>query len=114
MADTPKQRVRPRLTLLRVESANLNFGCLECTVEGTDTPATLVLLDNRHQRVVGGLPRVGDVVGCEHVCHSVYSPRIRLAAEELAVHTMLRTRGLPFDVTEEIFPIRRPLYSITV
>eukprot|EP00966_Prymnesium_polylepis_P289443 6686044-Prymnesium_polylepis.1 len=69
------QRHMRKLSLVRIVSSNLNFGCMTGLLEGTDIPVTLALLTSRKQRLLGGWPRVGDIVGCEHVAHSVYEPR---------------------------------------
>lgn len=113
MENTPRngnQGVR-RLTLVRVKSANLSFGCMAGVVEGTDTPVTLKLVCHRRQRLLGGWPREGDLVGCEHDVHSVYEPRILLHQEDLATQKLMR-RLMPNDLADEYFCIRRPLMRV--
>ncbi|KAL1518433.1 hypothetical protein AB1Y20_002725 [Prymnesium parvum] len=100
-----------RLTLVRVVSGNLSFGCMLGTLDGTDTPVTVTLVSHRRQKLLGGWPREGDLVGCEHIVHSVYEPRILLLKEELEAHRFLR-RCLPYDITEAYFGIRRPLIRV--
>ena len=108
---------RPRrwrqLTLVRVIDSNLHFGCITGCVDGEpDIPVTISLVQHKRQRLVGGvLPRVGDLVGCYHVCHSVFEPRFLLQADELAAHTLLRSL-LPFDICNSYFPVQRPLYCV--
>ena len=83
-------------------------------IEGQpNKPVTLSLLQHRRQRLLGGLPRAGDVVGCEHVIHSIYEPRLLFLKEELQQMLLLR-RFLPYDITEAFFPIRRPLLRVDV
>uniref|UniRef100_A0A7S4M2J9 Uncharacterized protein n=1 Tax=Prymnesium polylepis TaxID=72548 RepID=A0A7S4M2J9_9EUKA len=105
------QRHMRKLSLVRIVSSNLNFGCMTGLLEGTDIPVTLALLTSRKQRLLGGWPRVGDIVGCEHVAHSVYEPRTLLLQEELQSMLLLR-RCLPYDITEHFFGIRRPLMRV--
>ncbi len=80
-------------------------------IEGTDTPVTLSIFTHRHQRLLGGWPRAGDIVGCEHVIHSVYEPRTLLYKEEVCAQLMLR-RNLPYDIIEAYFGVRRPLQLV--
>jgi len=102
------------MTLVRIISANLNFGCMLGIVEGTGAQVTLSLFTHRHQRLMSSLPRVGDVCVCDHVCHSVYEPRVLLRHEDLEMQRMLRRCGMPHDVATEYFPIRRPLQRIII
>ena len=100
-----------RLHLVRVVSNELNFGCLVGKLEESDTPVTVMLVSHRRQRLLGVWPRQGDLVGCEHVVHSVYEPRVLLQEKDLLLQYMLR-RCLPYDITEEYFGIRRPLVRV--
>ena len=47
---TPNKGVR-QLTLVRVVSANLNFGCMRGIIEGTSVPVTISVFTHRHQRL---------------------------------------------------------------
>ena len=40
------------LTLLRIKSSNLCFGCLEAVIEGTNVPASCEIFQNRRQRLI--------------------------------------------------------------
>ena len=61
--------------------------------------------------VAGGWPSRGDVVGCVHIAHSVYEPRVLLPREDLQRQSLLR-RCVPADLAEEICPIRRELFRV--
>mmetsp|Transcript_5675 Transcript_5675/g.15070 ORF Transcript_5675/g.15070 Transcript_5675/m.15070 type:complete len:132 (-) Transcript_5675:795-1190(-) len=100
-----------QLALVRVQSANLSFGCMEGILEGTDVRVTIKLVSHRRQRLLGGWPKVGDLVGCDHLIHSIFEPRVLIVNEELQAWRMLR-RWLPYDLTEAYFPIRRPLVRV--
>ena len=82
-------------------------------IEGTNVPVNLSLLTHRRQRILGGMPEVGDVIGAVHVIHSIYEPRLLLLKDELQQNLMLR-RVLPYDITEAYFAIRRPLRCVDV
>ena len=100
-----------QLALVRVQSANVSFGCMSGTLEGTDVTVTVKLVSHRRQRLLGGWPRVGDLVGAEHLYHSVYEPRILICQEDLQLQKVLR-RFLPHDLTEDYFSIRKPLTRV--
>ena len=105
---------RKPLTVVRVVSTNLNFGCLQGRIEGSETPATVLIFHHRRQRLLGGYPKVGDLLGCEQVhpdTGSVYEPRVLMLSEEVVALTHLR-RYLPDDITQEYFGIRRPLVRV--
>ena len=99
------------LTLVRVQSSNLSFGCMAGTIEGTDTPVTLKLLHHRRQRLLGGWPKPGDLVGAQHEVHSVYDPRILLKEEDLQMYELMR-HCIPYDIADAYFGIRRPLVRV--
>lgn len=84
-------------------------------IEGSPhLPVTLHIFDNRRQRLLGGLPRAGDVVGCAHMCHSVYEPKLLFLQEEFQQMLYLRRR-LPYDIIESLMPeLRRPLLRVDV
>ena len=114
MADSPTGKRQNDLSLVRVTSSNLMFGCMIGTVEGGENDGmtvTVSLVAHRRQRLLGGWPRVGDVVGCEHIYHSIYLAHVLMLQEDLTAQCMLR-RFLPTDLTEEYFDIRRPLFRV--
>jgi len=100
-----------RLTLVRVTTANISFGCMSGIIEGTDIPVTVKLVHHRRQRLLGGWPRPGDLVGAQHEVHSVYVARTLMRQEELHVQQLMR-RCLPYDIAEAYFSIRRPLTRV--
>ena len=99
------------LTLVRVQSNNISFGCMAGTIEGTDTPVTLKLLDHRRQRLLGGWPQRGDLVGAQHEVHSVYDPRVLMKADDLQVYELMR-HYMPYDLADAYFPVRRELVRV--
>ena len=66
---------------------------------------------SEHQRLLGGWPEVGDVVGCKWICHSVYEPLTLMLQDEMAKWLQIRKR-IPYDIAEAFFPIRRPLQLV--
>ena len=63
------------------------------------------------RRVAGGWPSRGDIVGCVHINHSMYEPRILLPQEALERQSIVR-RCVPSDLALEICPIRVPLTRV--
>ena len=93
------------LTLVRVISSNCSFGCISGVVEGTDIGVTLCLVHHRRQRLLGGWPRVGDLVGAAHLWASVYEARTLILQEELVQNLLLQQAAsaalgqcLPHDI----------------
>ena len=111
--DMDSPRTKP-LTWVRVASANLSFGCMVGHVEGGEFNGQMVtvsLVSHRRQRLLGGWPRVGDLVGCEWMRHSIFLAHVLLHKEDVIATCFLR-RCLPADLTEEYLPIRRPLIRV--
>ena len=115
-----------QLSLVRVISNNLSFGCMMGRLEGTDIPVTLNLVTDRKEKLLvegGNWPRAGDLVGCEHVVHSVYLPKVLMIKEELEAQNLLRRafgvfadalpdNFLPYDIADTYFGIRRPIVRV--
>ena len=101
------------LALVRVVSNNLNFGCLQGVVEGTDIPVWMMLFENTkpRMRLLGEWPKKGDLLACEHVRHSVYNPRVYLDDENLHAQLLMSQR-LPMALTAHYFGQRRPLVRV--
>ena len=82
-----------RLQCVTVLTGHLNWGCMvgECA-DGRQV--TVQLCEHRRQRLLGGWPMRGDVLGCVELHHSVYEPKVLMKGDDLRRARVLR-RQLP-------------------
>lgn len=121
-----------KLQCVTIVTGHLNWGCMVGQCDGRQV--TVQICEHRRQRLIGGWPVRGDILGCELLHDSVFEPRLLLKGEDLRLTRLLRQKlpvcaetryctatvalhftsvlCLQYDLTDDYFCIRRPLVRV--